>query len=325
MFCISGLSFSQTNFAELIPQVVQDIEKFGNAYIEPASEAAMFNVNSGWYTSAEAKTFPQFEISVLSNVTYVPNSGGDFELDPLAYNSVRFEDGYQPKNVASIFGSDKDLSVFIDYETDEGLQSLEIELPPGVDNGDVNVLPTFFVQGSLGLIKGTEVKFRYSPELAIGDISTEIVGVALQHEFTSWLKQEDFFVNLSGLVAYSSFKGTYYIEDEEPNNEASIVSDMDAWSFSLIASKNLAKFTFFGGLDYSMATSVSHFQGVYTMPEQGEQFQNVLNQIEIENKDYGFSGSLGLNYQINHIKTQLMLNLQKYSNISIGVGYCSGE
>ena len=167
-----------------------------------------------------------------------------FELDPSAYNSVRFEDGYQPKNVASIFGSDKNLSVFIDYETDEGLQSLEIKLPPGVDNGDVNVLPTFFVQGSLGLIKGTEVKFRYSPELAIGDISTEIVGVALQHEFTSWLKQEDFFVNLSGLVAYSSFKGTYHIEDEEPNNEASIVSDMDAWSFSLIASKNLENLPF---------------------------------------------------------------------------------
>lgn len=317
---------AQTDFGELIPNVLQDVQKFGESYIEPASDAAMHNVNSGWYNSAETKSFPQFEITVISNVTYVPEKGGNFNMNAADYNSIRFEDGYVQKNVASIFGDDKNISVFIDYETEDGLESLEIELPPGVDNGSVNLLPTFYIQGDLGLFLGTELKFRYSPELEIGDISTEIFGVALQHEFTNWIKEEvNFPLNISGLIAFSDFKGEYLISDDDPEETASVVSNLDAWAFSLLASKEIANFTFFGGLDYSVATSTSTFQGLYTLPEEGAQFQSILNQIQIENKSKGLSGTLGLGYSFKYFKTQLSVNLQKYSNVSLGVGYKFGE
>jgi len=318
--------FSQTNYVELIPNIIQDVQRFGEAYIDPATDAAMYNVNSGWYSSAETKNFLEVELNVLSNISVIPNTGGNFILDPSTYNSIRFEDGYEPRNVASIFGSDMDISIYIDYETDEGTESIELELPPGIDNGNVNLLPTFFIQGNLGLPKGTELKFRYSPEIEVGDITTEAKGLALQHEFTSWLKEDqDFFLDIAGMIAYSNFEANYFIENEDPTSEASIVSDLDAWSFSLIASKDLNNFTFFGGLDYSTAKSISNFQGIYTLPEEGEMFQNVLDQIEIENKTNGFSGTLGINYLFGSFVTKLAVNLQKYSNLSIAVGYHFGK
>ncbi len=319
---ISSLSsFAQTDFGELIPNVVQDIQKFGQAYIAPAANGAMYNINSGWYNSAESKSFPNFEISVTSNTTLVPKEDNNFVLNPSEYNTVRFENGFEPQQVASIFGSKKDISVFIDYETQDGLENIEIELPQGIDSEDRSLLPSVFIQGNLGLTRGTEIKFRYSPEIEYGDIATEIIGVALQHEFTSWLDENNHFpVALAGLVSFSNFNGTYHIHTDD-ESEPAVVSEMDAWSFSLISSRKFLKFNVFAGLNYSSASTISRFEGVYSLPEQGEQFEDVLNQLRVSNKMDGFSGTLGASYLFEYFKINLSYNVQKYSNISLGFSF----
>ena len=320
---ISPLGFSQTNFGEFIPNVMEDIQQFGEAYIAPAADGAMYNINSGWYTTAKSKSFPEFEISITSNTSLVPKSDNNFQLDPSAYNTIYFEEGNAPKTVSTIFGAQEQVSVFIDYDTGDGVETIEIELPPGIDTKDRSYLPSVFLQGNLGLFKGTELKLRYSPEVKFNDISTKVMGAALQHEFTSWSNNSfGLPVAIAGLVSYSNFDGVYHISTDNAE-DAAIVSELDSWSFSIITSKSISNFELFAGIDYSVATSVSKFTGLYSLPEEGEIYEDILNQITVTNKMNGLSGTLGASYLWSKLKINLALNIQEYHNISLGFAYAN--
>lgn len=321
---LSQIIVAQTNIGEVVTYAIEDITKFGKAYISPAAQGVMYNVNNGWYNKASTNDFLEVEVNLIGNLTFVKCDKNSFTVNTNEYNNIRFQDGAITKEVATIFGiNNPDVIALIDYETDQGVESLAVELPQGIDDGEVNSAPNVFLQASVGLIKGTELKVRFAPEVNYGDVKKKLYGFGLQHEITSWLAKENKFpLHLSALVGYTKFNGFYDIKESgEQSTNQGIDSEMGTWAFSLIASTNFSKLNFYGGIGYLTATAETKFKGVYEIAEGNEQFQDLLDNYTVTNKVDGFNATLGANLNLGAFHVNTAFNIQEFYNITLGIGY----
>ncbi len=284
----------------------------------------MYNVNNGWYNSAASKKFLEVDVDLIGNLTFVKREENSFLVNTNDYNNIRFKDGAMEKDVATIFGrNDPDIIALIDYETDQGTEALEVELPQGIDEGEVNSAPNVFLQASVGLIKGTELKVRYAPKINYGDVEKKLYGVGLQHEITSWLAEENKFpLHIAALAGYTKFNGFYDIKESgEQNTDQGIDSEMDTWTFAVLTSTKFSKLNFYGGIGYLTANSKTKFKGVYKLAEEDSQFQNLLDNYTVKNEVNGFNATLGANLSLGAFHVNTAFNIQEFYNITLGVGY----
>ncbi|MDR6302021.1 DUF6588 family protein [Mesonia maritima] len=324
LLLLSQFISAQTNIGELVTYAIEDITRFGNAFINPAAKGVMYNVNNGWYNTAESKKFLEFEIAVTGNLTFVQRDENSFPVNVNDYNNIRFEDEAIAKQVATIFGrNNPDIKVFLDYTTPDGEESVEVLLPQGIDEGQVKSVPNVFLQGSVGLVKATELKFRYAPEVNYGDVKKQLYGAGIQHEFTSWLKEDNTFpLKIAGLLGYTNFKGFFDLKESgEQNSDQGIDSEMDTWTFSLISSTEFEMLNFYAGIGYLTAKSETKFKGVYKIAEEDEIFQDLLNNYSVTNKVHGFNATIGARLSIDNFRINTAFNIQEFYNLTVGFAY----
>src|SRR5690606_29919779 len=168
---------------------VNDAERFANAYLNPVSESAIFSLSTGWYNSADSKPLGGFEISLVGNITGFKNKADkeSFLLDPGEYENLDFVDNPgAPRLVSTALGDIADVSVFVE-EPLTGFREV-FELPSGLASENLDFVPSGYLQASVGLIKGLEVKARFLPKIKFGDdVKLGLFGGGIQYDFTQLL------------------------------------------------------------------------------------------------------------------------------------------
>ena len=325
LLAFAGLSVSaQDDIQNILRAGVEDATRFSESYIAPAAEASIYSLANGWYNSAEAKETLHFEVSVIANAALVGDDKQSFTLDVNDYNYITFPDGSQQKEIATVFGENNpEQTVIVEYETDNGTETTQITLPQGLGGSNINFVPTAYLQGSLGLVKGFEVKARFLPEVDYDGAKTKFYGAALQHEFTSWITGEKLLpIAISGLVGYNRIEASYELDQTTVQGvNQTINSEMNSWMFTAIASTKLPVINFYAGLGYVSGDATTYLEGSYTIDEGPLEGQTLVNPYSVTTEVGGVNATLGFKLKLAFFRLNASYSFQEYQNFNLGINF----
>lgn len=286
----STISFGQNDFSDILAAGVEAGERFSNSYMSPAGEAFSYNLSTGWYDDARVLAPGKFKMQIKAQATFAPDDKKSFFLDPQeyqaliqdSYNSsgnppanieVTFGDGSAaPRSIATALGEnvmDQQLIVR-SREATTGfiLQEDVINLPNGLGNEGLDLVPAAFLQVGVGLGAGLEIKGRLIPEIELDKAKTSLYGLGLQWELSKFLVSKDngFPLNISLLVGYTQLDASYDFEDGDvvQGVNQSIETKVSSLNLSAIISTDHKVLNFYGGLNYNAGTTQTDLLGTYT-------------------------------------------------------------
>lgn len=323
---VATISKAQSDIDVLLAAGVEDAERFANDYLAPGTNGLMHSMNANWFNTADAKPLGGFEISVIVNASSVKSEKKMFNLNTTDYNNIQFVQGSGSQMVSSVLGKN-DPAIFIELEYDDpifGNQTQQIELPDGIGSGSGNLLPTAFIQGAVGLIKGIEVKARFVPKIETDDVSLNMYGVGLQMEFTKWLPADKVLpVAISGLVAYTHLGGSYDLTDSSgiAGENQRLESDANTWLLQLIGSTKLPVINFYGGIGLISGKSESDLLGTYIVTNGALSTDPIVDPFSISSKVSSVRGTIGTKLKLGFFRFNAEYHLSDFNAFSLGVHF----
>lgn len=322
LFSTATLSLkAQNDLDVLLAAGVDDAQRFANDYLAPGTNGLMYSMNSNWFNTADAKPLGGFEISIIANAASVKNQHKSFLMNTDLYNNVQFVSGSNSQMVSSMLGENNpNINVLISDE-DSGLTQ-QITLPNGIGSGNINLIPTAFIQGSVGLIKGIEVKARFVPKIKTDEVSLNMYGAGLQFEMTKWLPVDKILpVALSGLVAYTHLDGSYNLDESSgiDGENQRLETATNTWLFQMIASTKLPVINFYGGVGYIKGKSETDLLGTYrgtgTIPFE------YSNPFSVSSKVSGARGTLGTKLKLGFFRLNAEYHIAEFNALSVGIHF----
>ncbi|TLP77026.1 DUF6588 family protein [Maribacter sp. ACAM166] len=318
---------AQSDFNNVFAAGVEDAERFTTDYLNPLSESVVYSISTGWYNTADAKPLGGFEISIIGNITGFKNKSDKktFILDPNDYENLDFEDNPGvAREVSTALGDIAGVNVLVEGEV-AGLTVREtFELPSGLSGEGIDFVPSGYIQASVGLIKGTEIKARFLPKMEYEDASIGLIGFGIQHDFTKLLPADKVLpVAISAVIGYTSISGDYdltnaaLIEGENQRIEARI----NSWAFSGVVSTKLPIINFYGGLGYVSGKSVTNVLGTYRVTEGPFISETYVDPFSITKKVSGVTGTIGTKLKVGFFRLNAEYNLGEFNTATVGVNF----
>jgi len=305
---------------------VEDAEQFANSYLAPVSEASIYGISNGWYNTADAKPLGGFEISVILNSTGFKNKDDKkaFLLDPADYENLDFvENPGQARLVATGLGDIEGVEAFV--EDDSGLFREEFELPTGLSAEDFNFVPSGYLQASVGLVKGLEVKARFLPKIKFeDDAKIGLFGAGLQYDFTKMLPADKLLpVAISAVIGYTNLNGEYDFTELSiiDGSDQRVEASFNTWNFSAVVStRNIPVINFYGGIGYITGKSDIDFLGTYEA--NGPFFsETVVDPFSVSQNASGVSANLGTKLKLGFFRINAEYNISEFSTFTFGINF----
>nr|WP_298999832.1 DUF6588 family protein [uncultured Allomuricauda sp.] len=330
LFFIWVLSMSTMGMAQdlndLFVAGVNDAERFANAYLAPVSEAAIYSVSNGWYNTADAKPLGGFEISIVGNLTGFKNKDDkkSFILDPNDYENLDFVNNPgQARPVSTGLGDIEGIDVVVEDET--SLFREEFELPSGLAGEDLNFIPSGYIQASVGLIKGLEVKARFLPKIKFDDdANLGLFGAGLQYEFTKLLPADKVLpIAISAVIGYTNLSGEYDFTDTGviDGSDQRLDASFRTWNFSAVVStRKIPVINFYGGIGYITGSSDIDLLGTY---EANGPFLpvTITDPFSVSQNASGVSANLGTKIKLGFFRLNAEYNLSEFSTFTFGLNF----
>ena len=321
--CLSANGFAQSNVNELFAAGLEDTERFMNDYLAPVSEAAIYSMGGSWYNTADAKPLGGFEISVIGNFSFFKNKDDKkgFVLNTADYENLQFVDGSTSKTVSTALGDIEGVRVFVEDES--GLLREEFELPSGLAAENINFVPSGFLQASVGLIKGTEVKARFLPKINTDEVSVGLFGVGIQHDFTKHLPADKVLpVAISGVIGYTRLTGTYDFTSTNiiDGENQRIDSKIGVWNFQAVVSTRLPIINFYGGLGYLSGKSDLDILGTYIVAA-GPFPATYTDPFSISRSISGVTANVGTKLKLGFFRLNADYTLGEFNRLTFGVNF----
>ena len=325
VICCSVLSVNaQLDFNSLLTAGIDDARRFGNEYFRAGAESALYNISNGWINGGKSKNLGHFEISIMANGTFIRDDRQQFTLNTADYDNLEFQQGGTVQDVANIFGAN-DPAVGVRVNTGNPLQpEARFNLPDGLGNNGVKLVPTFFIQGAVGLIKGTEVKLRFIPKIETDEVSTQLFGAGIQHELTGWIPGWDLLpVGISGVIGYTNLKANYDLTSsnliEGENQQVDV--NMNSWVFAAVVGTKLPVINFYGSLGYTSGKSTTDLLGTYRVRSGVLSNEEVTDPFSLEHKISGVKATVGTKLTLAFFRINVDYSIQEYDNLSIGLNF----
>lgn len=322
------ISNAQNNDLDaLLAAGVDDAQRFANDYLAPGTNGLMHSMNAGWFNTADAKPLGGFEISIIANASSVKDEYKTFLMNTDLYNNVQFVQGPSAQMVASALGhNETDILFEVEYQVPNSSVVLteQITLPTGIAEANINVLPTAFIQGALGLSKGIEIKARFIPKINTEDVDLSMYGAGLQFEMTKWLPADKLLpVAVSGLVAYTHLDGSYDITNSSgvAGENQRIENATNTWLFQLIASTKLPVINFYGGLGFIKGKSESDLLGTYRSSSTAIIPFNETDPFSVSSEVSSVRGTLGFKLKLGFFRLNGEYHLSEFNAFSVGVNF----
>tara|TARA_R110000744_G_scaffold154726_4_gene269846 strand:+ start:341 stop:1318 length:978 start_codon:yes stop_codon:yes gene_type:complete len=321
------IATSQVDFNNVLAAGLEDAEQFTTDYLSPLSESVVYNMGTGWYNTADAKPLGGFEISIVGNISGFKNKQDKkvFILDPNDYQNIDFvENPGVAREVSTALGDIKGVEVFVESQVAGVTVRETFELPSGLSGEGVDFVPSGYVQASVGLIKGTEIKARFLPKMNFKDASVGLIGFGIQHDFTKLLPADKVLpVAISAVIGYTNISGDYdltnakLIEGENQRIDASI----NTWVFSGVVSTKLPIINFYGGLGYVTGKSVTDILGTYRVTRGPFASETYEDPFSITKKVSGVTGTIGTKLKLGFFRLNAEYNLGEFNTATVGVNF----
>lgn len=314
---------AQSNINEVLAAGLNDAERFTNDYFSPVSEGIMYSISNGWYNTADAKPLGGFEISVIANMSSFKNKTDKkaFEFNTADYENFQLTGGGTTQMVSTALGDIEGVEVFI--EGTGGTDHIDFELPTGLASEDINFIPTAYLQASLGLIKGTEIKARFLPKINTDDVSVGLYGVGIQHDFTKHLPADKIFpIAISGVIGYTHLSATYDFANTSIVGGADQKIDvkMNTWVFQAVVSTKLPIINFYGGVGYLTGKSTTDVLGTYIV-ESGPLQLTYTDPFSVKKDASGVTANVGAKLKLGFFRLHADYTLAAFNSLSVGINF----
>ncbi len=321
-FSFNSKAQNTDNIGYFLAAGIDDAQKLSSLYLTPAAEGLMYGLTGGWFNTARTHKKFGFELSVITNGSFIPSDKKLYTLDVSQFENIRLTSGATKVDVATILGDEnKRVEVEATIEKDGKTRTITFDLPTGIGLADINFLPTAFLQGALGLPAKTDFKVRYFPKIKIDDAKIGMYGAAAQHEISQWIPSIPF--TLSGLIAYTRLDGEYDLTTNNTNISATndfVNLKMNSWLFHIIASKKVSFFDFYGAIGYVTGDSDLSLKGDYTVTVQ-DITKDFSNPISIQNNISGMKAAIGTNMKFGFFSVNVDYSFQEFNNLSVGLNF----
>ncbi|WP_111309893.1 DUF6588 family protein [Confluentibacter sediminis] len=327
VFCIATISSkAQNDLDALLAAGIDDAQRFANDYLAPGTNGLMYSMNANWFNTADAKPLGGFEISIIANAAQVKSENKTFLMNTDLYNNVEFVQGPNSQMVSTALGENNpDINVLITYDDPVfGQQTEQITLPSGIGSENINLLPTAYIQGALGLMKGIELKARFVPKIKTDDVSLSMYGAGVQFEVTKWLPADKLLpVAISGLVAYSHLDGSYDLTDSSgiDGDNQRLENDTNTWLFQLIASTKLPVINFYGGIGYIKGKSESDLLGTYRVSNGIITSDPIVDPFSVSSEVSGVRGTIGTKLKLGFFRLNAEYHVAEFNTFSAGINF----
>ena len=170
--------FFNTFLVEAVDGSLNDSETIVEGFMSPLGASLGSGLNAGWYNTAKTHGLGRFDITAGVHFIGFPNEAKSFnpseDLNDLVINGEA--------NIPTFIGgnSNSEIGWMIDNEFVKAFDA-----PRGTE---LPVLPVPYFQGSIGLIKKTELMFRISPlKIDFGQLKLGYWGLGFKHDIMQWI------------------------------------------------------------------------------------------------------------------------------------------
>lgn len=323
----ASFTMAQGGFNEVFAAGVEDAEVFTNSYMAPLSESAIYNFSNGWYNTADAKPLGGFEISIIGNITNFKNKEDKktFILDPNDYQNLDFVDNSGvARSVSSALGDIEGTRVFAEGQVAGIAVREEFELPSGLSSEGIDFVPSGYIQGSVGLIKGIEIKARFIPKIEYEGAAVGLIGVGLQNDVTKLLPADKILpVAISAVIGYTKVSGDYDFTDANliEGEDQRIEADISTWAFNAVVSTKLPIINFYGGIGYVTGKSVIDVLGEYRVTSGPFASETYVDPFTITKKANGVVGTVGAKLKLGFFRLNADYNLGEFNTLTFGINF----
>jgi len=313
--CFSFTTKSQDVIKDFLVGPVNDSEKLIEGYMNPFGKWLGAGLNSGWYNTGKPHQFPGFDVTLGIHLIKPAEEAMSFNpnLNQLIINSNNGE-------LPTFIGEASQTEVgYINPLTNE-FQPL-FNAPGGI-NWQRHI-PMPYLQGSVGLIKKTEILFRLTPKINAQDLKMGYWGLGFKHDIKQWIPGIKILpFNLSVLGAYASLNS-----DLTFNPGQNLNFNVKAFHSNIVLSKKILGFTPYIGVGYQYSKSTLALNGEYTILDwDGEQIVSGSTLMIANPVDLSFGGVNGLKTTIGARLKFLLFTFHidwtraEYDILTIGIG-----
>jgi hypothetical protein len=308
---ISTISKSQDVVQEFLTSATNDSQQLMEGYLAPFGNWLGSGLNSGWYNTAKPHTFPGFDVT--AGVHFItPNNEAMFFTPDL---EILVIDPLSNQEIPTFLGS-KD-GVGIGYYDGNNIFQEIFKSPGGINHNSAVPMP--YLQGSIGIIKDTEILFRYAPKIDLQDLEVGHWGVGLKHGIKQWIpgvKKLPF--DLSVVGGFSKLNGITAFNSEGQN----LKLDVMAFNSNIILSKKIAGFTPYIGLGYQLSKSTLKLHGTYTAYDvESSSDVTITDPINMTFGGVnGFKTNMGARLKLLLFTIHVDWTMAEYNIFTVGIG-----
>ena len=288
---------------------LSDSETIVEGFMAPLGASLGSGLNAGWYNTAKTHGLGRFDVTAGIHFIGFPNEAKKFNPS----NNLNYLVVENNESIPTFVGGNTNTQ--IGYEDNDGNFQHVFDAPSGTD---LPVLPVPYFQGSIGLIKNSELMFRLSPlKIDFGQLELGYWGFGLKHDVMQWIPvAKRIPIDLSFLAGYSQLNSTFNFYDDK-----NMDFKVKAFTTSIILSKKLSFITLYSGLGYNYSSSNLQLNGEYTIGNPQNAQITLNNPLDLNfGGTNGFKGNLGLRMKILIFTIHAQYTKAEYDIFSIGLG-----
>ena len=338
LLIISMICYSSSKAQDVITNFInngsedlkKDTEKLIEGYMAPFGEWFGTGLNAGWYNTGQPHQFPGFDVTAGIHFIRPPENAGTFTPD--VANLFSSENGDPISELPTFIGNDNETAIFYKIPGTDELPSGPVyqklfNAPGGYNIGSDYAVPMPYVQGSIGIIKQTEILFRFTPKVDIQDLKMGFWGIGVKHDIKQWIPGiNELPFNLSFAGGYS--KLTSQLEFDSNGQELNF--NVSAFNSNLVLSKKLSVLTPYIGVGYQYSKSFLELKGDYIVGGLPE--LNGTSIIESGNTTIsdpfslsfggvnGFKANAGARLKLFLFTIHVEYTMAEYNLLTVGIG-----
>ncbi|PKD44835.1 DUF6588 family protein [Rhodohalobacter barkolensis] len=353
LISLAGVQNAAAQFddaGEILRSGTNDANLLLQEYLKPFANGFGADLNSGWINSARPYRKLGFDLRISAGVAIVPTGDRSFNVDELDFENLDRVGG--PAEAQTAFGEDvagPEMGIFgTNPVTGLRQEITRFTMPEGTGYPFV---PAPMIQGTVGIVKDTDVSLRYMPTVTVEDINTSLFGFGVKHGLNQWLPGGSVLpVDLSVQLGYTKLTSDFGFE-VNPEEGQDIYNpyagnpslwegqsiDMEATGFTgnILVGKNLPIISVYGGIGFQSSEMTLNSPGSYPVTVFNEDYDPLDGSEETREKiierldepiNLSFDGSnsihalAGFRLRLSLLTISGSYTLSNYPVANIGVG-----
>ena len=327
----------------------EDAKVLLQPYIAPAVNAFGAALSGGWYNTAEPHKLGGFDITFTASAAFIPKQDKTFLIDNNDLQFLKLSEGQSVE--AQSIGGQKIPGPQMVYNIQDGSGNVvytqpAFRMPEGLN---ASWVPAPMIQAGIGLIKGTDVMFRYLPNIKYTGNEVGLWGIGGRHDIKQWIpgvKRIPVFkmslmygyTKMHTFVSMSIDKSTIGASglNDGPNTPATWEDQyMKLWvrsqTANLLLAADLKVVTFYGGVGFVTTKTNLKLEGDFPMVQfsQTDLEPQVIAmtdplEMEITNQDGGITKprfNAGVRFKLAIVTIHFDYSWANYSVLTGGLGF----